>query len=185
MEALGSFPCDFSCMFSRVSHANGNGLLLYALWTGSHLSFPVLDIDQKWSLFAPHCLIVKICVVQLLTWLDSVYYSWSVHQLEVGTRHNFWCRGPNSNPRPVLDSSRNTTRGMIIRLFQKLKTCLFEYSPCLGVFRGVLGRISALWAQNWFFTESELDIARIYITIVWISRACIFLITFQETVVSH
>ena len=45
-------------------------------------------------------------------------YSWSARQWKIGTkylvRHGFCCRGSISNPRPVLDSSRKTTRGMLL-----------------------------------------------------------------------
>ena len=55
---------------------------------------------------------VKICVTS---------YSWIAYQLEIGAalgrRHKYV--GPVSNPRPVLDSSDQTTWGMLLDIVVK------------------------------------------------------------------
>ena len=48
----------------------------------------------------------------------SVYmYSWIGHPLQAGLTLAFCCGGPVSNPRPVLDSSAQTTRGVYFDFF--------------------------------------------------------------------
>ena len=41
-----------------------------------------------------------------------------------GPHHNFCCRGPISTPRPVLDSSAQTTQGNVLGFFVKPKNGL-------------------------------------------------------------
>ena len=50
--------------------------------------------------------------VSLQIFIGSAY-SCIAHQLTLGRRHNFCCLRPISNPRPVFDSPRKTTRGML------------------------------------------------------------------------
>ena len=71
----------------------------------------VMEIDLS-SLFAQH---VTEQRTQFAKELIQITYSWIARQLHIGTllgrRHNYVCL--ISNPRPVLDSSAQTARGML------------------------------------------------------------------------
>ena len=44
-----------------------------------------------------------------------------------GCHHNFCCGGPISNPRPVLESSAQTTRANVLGFFVKPQTRFFAF----------------------------------------------------------
>ena len=69
---------------------------------------------------------------------------------KLGHRRNLFCRGPISNPRPVLASSAQTTRGMLPDFFCNLKTEFLHvfvsvfYLVKKSDFQGFLGTVSDL-----------------------------------------
>ena len=62
-----------------------------------------------------------------------------------GPRWHFCCQGPILNPRPVLDSSAQTTRGMLLDFFCKTsKWPRLTSRRVGGAFQGFLGTKLAL-----------------------------------------
>ena len=71
-------------------------------------------------------------------------------------RWHFRCRGPISNPRPVLDFPAQTTRGKVLEFFVKPENKLVTLVFGVNMFsRGFLETKSALWAQIGFLVSRK------------------------------
>ena len=72
-------------------------------------------------------------ILKLLQFVPKSF-SWISLSYKLGCRHNFCCGGPISNPRPILVSSAQTTRGMILDFCCKTSKHARLTSHCKHVF---------------------------------------------------
>ena len=128
------------------------------IWILLAESFPtvVSDLSQPFC-FVRALIFVCVSLITNSAVLAGLPISWTL-----GRRHNFCCRGSISNPRPFLDSSAQTTRGMLLDFFCKPQNGIFAFfCQCFlssrkkwfpGGFRHCIGPLSS----NTIFSESEL-----------------------------